>query len=713
MTAFLSPDWYRIASLRIRKRPGTNVVRQVHRGVPWYILQDPVSGQGHRLTLQGYCVFGLADGTQTVQDLWQLACSKFPDRPPTQSEIVTLVAQLHQADLIIADRMPDLSDLVRRQRRHRRQLVVAMFKNPLALRLPLFDPGPILAATAWVGRLLFSRIGFAVWIGLVAVALGVVVTRWDDLVGNMPDRLFTLSSILPLVLAYIPIKVLHELGHGYALQRWGGQVREVGVMFLVFFPVPYVDASQSMMLPSKWQRMSVSGAGVLMELGLAAIATLVWAMAEPGTLRATAFNIMLIGGVSTLLFNGNPLLRFDGYFVFADLLEIPNLGQRANRYFWYLCERRILGVEDAVPPLTVPSERRWLFSYAVLAFLYRVALLVLISVFVAARLLALGVLLALWSMIMAFGVPIYKGLAFMVQSPRLAGNRLRAWSRAAAFLGAVVAVVTLVPVPNATTVAGYMRASADFQLRAGTEGFIAEVMVNNGDLVTAGDPVLLLDMPDLERRILLAEATMRDLRLRRDARPVEDAAARNALDLQIAYAGSLLEDLERRRDDRLLRAPVSGWVMLPGRDDLEGRFVVQGQEIGHLRTEDSPVVQAAVPQRRAALVTQHSRRVDLRFDGVLQPVSARIERVVPESTTRLPSAALTDAAGAFGMTADPRDPESRSSLEPAVLLELSLFGAREQQLSGERVLVRFSHPPEPLARQVWRGARQIFLSVLE
>lgn len=713
MTGFLSADWYRVADLRPRRRLGVRVVRQVHRGTPWFVLQDPVSGKGHRLGQQGHHFFALADGTRTVQDLWQIACRAFPDRPPTQSEVVTLIAQLHQADLVVADRMPDLSDLVRRAGKHRRQLLVAALKNPLALRLPLLDPGPFLDATGAVGRALFSRWGFALWALLLAMALGLVATHWQELGGNMPDRLFSVSSILPLVLAYVPVKLLHELGHGYALRRWGGEVREVGVMFLVFFPVPYVDASQSMMLPCKWQRISVSAAGILIETGLAALATLVWVLAEPGALRATAFNVMLIGGVSTVLFNGNPLLRFDGYFVLSDLLESPNLAQRANAYFWYLCERHILGVEEALPPQMARNERGWLLSYAIAAFAYRVLLLILISLFIAARFLGLGILLAVWSLIMAFGVPAFKGMSFLVQSPRLAGQRPRAVFRAGVALAALAGLVVLMPLPSVTTTVGYLRDPARAQLRAGTDGVVSEVLAPNGVRVLAGDPVLVLEVPELERLILVATATLRDLEMRRAARPLEDGTARAALERQVAFARSRLDDLEARREARVLRAPEAGIVVLPEARDLAGRFLAKGQAVGILRTGQPPVVQAAVPQRRAGLVTEHTRAVELRF-RTAAGAAAHVARIVPESTTRLPSAALTSVAGGYGLLVDPRDPEGRASLEPAVLLELAPDGLLPASaLVGERVLVRFTHPPEPLAQQLWRSARQTFLSVVE
>ena len=688
------------------------MVRQVHRGTPWFVLQDPISGKGHRLSQQGYRFFALADGTRTVQRIWQVVCSEFPERPPTQSEIVTLIAQLYQADLVVADRRPDLSDMVRRAEKHRRQLVVAALKNPLALRMPLLDPGPFLEATQVVGRVIFSRLGFVLWFLLIIGATGIVVTRWSELAGNMPDRLFSISSILPLVLAYIPVKLLHELGHGYALRRWDSEVREVGLMFLVFFPVPYVDASQAMMLPSKWQRITVSAAGILVETGLAAVATFVWAMAEPGALRAIAFNVMLIGGVSTILFNANPLLRFDGYFMLSDFLESPNFAQRANKYFWYICERYVLGIVEAVPPQMVRNERGWLLTYAVSAFVYRIFLLVLISLFIASRFFGLGILLAMWSLVMALGVPTFKGLSFLVRNPRLIGQRTHALQRGGLAIGILSALVTLVPLPSATTVAGYARHPDGAQLRAGTDGIVTDVVAQNGAFVFEGEAILLLEVPDLDRQILLATATLRDLEMRRAARPLEDTTARAVLDRQITFSLKRLDDLESRRQNRVLRAPKAGTVVLPDEHDLLGRFVTKGQEIGLIWTGHSPVVQAAVPQRRAQLVTEHSGDVELRLQGTVV-VTAQVSQIVPESTTLLPSAALTSQAGRYGLLADPRDPTNQGSLEPAVLLELTSNDPLPVALVGERVLVRFAHPPEPLVKQIWRSLRQTFLATIE
>ena len=144
----------------------------------------------------------------------------------------------------------------------------------------------------------------------------------------------------------------------------------MGVMLLVFTPVPYVDATASTAFSDKYRRMVVAGAGIMVELLLAAVAMWAWAGLAPGLARDAAFDVMLIGAGSTLLFNGNPLLRFDGYHVLADAVEIPNLGIRSNRYLLYLGQRWLLGLRDVRSPVTTPGERPWLIVYGIASAIY-------------------------------------------------------------------------------------------------------------------------------------------------------------------------------------------------------------------------------------------------------------------------------------------------------------------------------------------------------
>jgi putative peptide zinc metalloprotease protein len=188
-----------------------------------------------------------------------------------------------------------------------------------------------------------------------------------------------------IAVLYPFVKALHELGHGYAVKKWGGEVREMGIMLLVLMPMPYVDASSSLAFRSKWQRAFVSGAGIMVELGLAALALIVWVNVEDGITRAIMFNVMLIGGISTLIFNGNPLLRFDGYYVLCDIIEIPNLATRANRYFISLIQRWLLDIEVREREAVSVAERAWFIAYAMAAFVYRLFIMVTIALFVATK----------------------------------------------------------------------------------------------------------------------------------------------------------------------------------------------------------------------------------------------------------------------------------------------------------------------------------------
>ena len=228
-----------------------------------------------------------------------------------------------------------------------------------------------------------------------------------------------------LLIAYPAVKALHELGHAYAIKRWGGEVHEIGLMFLVFMPVPYVDASDSLSFPSKWKRAFVASAGILVEALLAAIAMIVWESAESGMVRAFAFNVMLIGGVSTLFFNGNPLLRFDGYYVLSDIIEIPNLGRRANQYLGYALQKYLLGADPPTNPATAPGEPAWFLFYAIASFVYRLFIFTAIVLLVASKFFSLGIFLAIWTLFLMFGLPLLKHSWFLFTAPSLRRHRDR------------------------------------------------------------------------------------------------------------------------------------------------------------------------------------------------------------------------------------------------------------------------------------------------
>src|SRR5262245_59749323 len=386
---FLSQSWHRVTELRPRLRGHVQVLRHRYRGQAWYVVQDNISGRHHRFTPAVYLFVGQMDGRRTVGELWSKVVTQLGDDAPTQDEIIHLLSQLHAADILQCDIPPDASELFERRGSHSRAILRQRFANPMAIKFPLWDPNRFLDRTVDLFRPLLGCAGALVWLAVVLAAFVVAAVNWPQLSENVTDRILASENLFLLALVFPILKILHELGHGYATKLMGGEVHELGIMMLVLAPVPYVDASDAATFRSKWHRALVGAAGMLVEVFIAALAVLVWAIIEPGTIRSIAYDVMLIAGVSTIVFNANPLLRFDGYYILCDLIEIPNLGFRSNRYWGALIQRFLFGLEGESSRSTF-GERIWFLLYAPSAFVYRLVVLFGIALFVASEFFVIG-----------------------------------------------------------------------------------------------------------------------------------------------------------------------------------------------------------------------------------------------------------------------------------------------------------------------------------
>ncbi len=707
--SFLSNDWYRVASLKPRLRSHVEIHRQIFRGDPWYIVQDLHSGKYHRVNPASNFIISLMSGRRTVQDLWELACDRYPDDPPTQPEVVHLISQLHTADLIAGDVPPDLLELGRRHYDQSRRSLIARLRNPLAMRFSLLDPDRFLTATTWIVRPLFTVWGFLAWMALVITGIVLAIMNWEPLTRDVFDKVLSGENVLLIVLAFPLIKAVHELGHAYATKVWGGEVHEIGIMLLVLIPVPYVDASSSAAFPEKWRRALVGAAGIMVELALAAIALIFWINAEPGLLRAFAFNVMLIGGVSTLLFNGNPLLRFDGYFVLNDILEIPNLGARSSKYFWYIVQRYVFGIKEAQSPVTAKGERAWFLAYSISAFIYRIFISIAIALFIASKLFFIGVILAIWAFSNVFVFPIFKGLKWLLASSSLRGRRRRAALLVGLFGSSLIAVIFLVPVPYATMAEGVVVLEDKQILRAETDGFVSDVVVALG-AVDQGAVILQIEDQTLDAEVRLSEAQREELQMRLNSVRARDPIQVSKLREQLAFLDNRLALLEERRRSLIVHAPIAGYVVLPDGEDIRGRLVNKGAVLGYLLNNDQIRLRVAVPQEKAELVRSRIIEVNARLFRSLETVyPARLIAAAPESQRIIPSLGLaTMAGGPFAL--DPSDPQQRRALRSLFVFDIELAINDLQPLVGERALIRFEHSKEPVGLRFFRSVRQLFLS---
>ncbi|MFN2410452.1 MAG: biotin/lipoyl-binding protein [Halomonas sp.] len=710
--ALYSQHWHRVADLKLRLRRHASVHRHEYRGEPWYVLHDTLTGQVHRFTPEAYQIIGRLDGRRTLGDIWEQVSRSLGDAMPTQQELIGLIGRLHNANVLAGQGDIDIDELSRRQQKFQRGKWLQLVRSPLGIRIPLLDPERFINATYPLIKPLIGPFGAVLWLATIALALVVAGIHWQGLTQNLADRVLGIDNLLLMALVYPLIKSLHELGHAWTTKDAGGEVHEIGVMLLVFFPVPYVDASAAAACPDKGQRMLVGAAGILVELFMAALAMLVWAMAEPGVLRSLMFNVMLIAGVSTLLFNGNPLLRFDAYYVLADWLEIPNLGHRANQQLGYAIKRYLLGRRDVTSQASSRREACWLVGYSVTSFFYRLVIMVAIAVFVATRYLFIGVLLALWSVFMTLILPTFKLLKTMTVESRLEGSRGQAWAWLLGVLATVGLLLFAVPVPYATVVQGVVDSDEPTHVRLGATGRLTEILVEDGDTVSRGDALMRLDAPELAAEVRELEAQRREaeLRLQASVREAQNIAMERE---NLEFVEQRLADARLRAAATLVTSPRDGRLMMPEGRPPVGSFMQRGTPVAVVVRDSDLRVRAMLPSHRRDEVSRDTDSVSLRMPGHETSVESSLEWMSPRTTHKVPSETLTQEGG--GNIA--LDPEAEEPLTAFRRHYLADFDARnltdsDFPLSLEsRVYIRVEHSPEPIGYRWWRDIRRNFLSL--
>jgi putative peptide zinc metalloprotease protein len=369
------------------------VVRpQWHGPERHWVVKDPLTLRYFYFTDEEHAVWEAVDGRRSLAQIQREFQARFAPAQLKLDRLQGFLAQLHRSGLIVAERAGQGEQLLERGRQRRRDELLQSLGNLLALRLRGIDPDRLLDWLAPSVNWLFSRWFFAIWCAIVFAALSVVGLQLGEIERRLPEfsAFFGGGNLLLLLATLLGVKTLHELGHALACKRFGGECHEIGIQFLVFTPCLYCNVSDAWLLPSKWQRIAISAAGIYVELLLAALATLVWRYSEPGLLNSLALNVMFVCSLGTLLFNGNPLLRYDGYYILSDLTETPNLELRSRAALGRLLASWCLGVEWHEAAHLRDDRRRWLALYAAAAGVYRCLLLVTIYFYLRKILAPLG-----------------------------------------------------------------------------------------------------------------------------------------------------------------------------------------------------------------------------------------------------------------------------------------------------------------------------------
>lgn len=697
-----SESWHRISEARIGLLPSVQVQKQRFGGVDWYVLQDRFTQRFFRLTPQAWRFVSRLSPRRTVDDAWREALERFPADAPSQHEVIQLLGQLHQSNLLYFRSQPDSVEIFDRYRQFKQRELYGKLLGFLYLRIPVLNPNDWLNRILPLIRATVSWPAAVLWFIVVAIGAKAVIENLPQ-IEDQSQGILALDNLVWLYVCMAGMKVLHELAHGFVCKRFGGDVHVFGIMLLVLAPLPYVDATSSWAFRSRYERALVGAVGVLSELFMAAVGAIVWANTGPGLVHTLAFNVMLLGSVSSLLFNGNPLLRFDAYYVLCDLVDIPNLYQRANQQWLYFADRYLLGTKDARGPSVDQREWWWLTGYGALSFVYRMLVVALVLEFVADQWFLLGVVFAFTTVIMVIGIPMFK-LFGHLSGPAVARNRTRAIAASALGLLVPTLLLGMLPWRYAIRAPGVIESVSANAVAPGTAGRLSALYVRNGDRVSSGQLIAQLSNPELEFEIRNVRQQVIEAELLRNQALAGAQADVEPLRRRIVMLKNRLSELEYRYSQLAITARHDGTFVAPKVSERVGSWVQRGEPIGDVVDLDHLRFVAVVTQQQAdELFASKITSVALRLHGqVDREITSSEFNVLPYQRQRLASAALGwTGGGSIPVRQDDQrgevaaDPffELRVKLDPTTPDLLMLNG-----LAGQ---MRVALEPMPLLVQ-WR-----------
>ena len=691
-----------LGALRPVFSPHAEITTHTFRGQVWFVAQDPVSLQYFRFGPTEHKVVKLLDGQHTLHEVHAQLGREMGAEAPSFQDLLAFTQMLRSANLLQVPQAEQVDALYERARKKRLQRTKSVLTNFLFIQIPLYDPDRFLVRTLPLVRWVFSRAFLVVWAAVVLVGLGTFLYNFRALV-RPAEGILAPENLFLLWVTFVALKAVHEFCHAWLAKLAGAEVHRMGILFLVFTPCAFVDVTGLWGVESKHRRALVGAVGMMAELFLATLALFVWLATEPGSVHAIAYNVIFIASVSSVLFNGNPLLRFDAYYILSDWAELPNLWTNSRRYLLYLAKRYLLGVEE--DPLTAdPREKLWLVVYGIASLVYRTFVIVGIILFVSQAFFGLGVALGAAAFVAWIVIPFGKLLHYLVLAKATRRHRLRCVAALVVLAAAIVWPLTQVEVAQYVYAPCAAIAQERAMVRARWGGFVREVFVRDGQWVGSGARIAECTNPELAFAVVATEKTLETARIRLAAFESDDAAAAvataQAERTRVAALEAKLDALRQRVASLVLTAPCDGQVIAPDLANSPGRF---------LRPGDPVALIARGPFNRLVVVVEQAHIADVR-DAQHEPATVRLRslpatalrcrvaKVLDQATYQVPSPGLTSPAGG-PVVLDPSAPQRDRTLLPWFRVELDLPDGAPAPPLGVTGRARFRIGTHPLAEQ--------------
>ena len=718
-----------------RRREDLVIAWIKYRGVKHAVIKDPVGLKYHQLAPEQFAVFDLLDGKNSLKQIRSEVQMRFPTEHLSLMEVQGMVIDLQEKALLVALRLGQGPALLKAHRDNRRKKIGQTLRNPLTIQLPGWDPERVLKLLLPFTSWLFAPRVIVLLLTSVAVALLFLASRFGEIQKTLPEfqRFFGWPNLAYLWVILAFIKVIHEFGHGLSCKYYGSECHSIGIMLLVFSPTMYCDVTDSWMLHSKWKRIMIGAAGMYFEALLSTIALIIWWNTEPGMFHYLCLNTFFVSTVSTVIFNANPLLKYDGYYMLSDFLEIPNLRQKADQISQRILAKLCLGIELPAPAFLPDHGRFWFFTYVIASAIYRwVVFAGIITFFYTVlkpyRLQSLGILMAIITILISLGGFLWN-TDKLITSPRRDSVSQPRLFITIALLGGLAYLVLFLPFPWYIEAPFTIEPDHAVQVYNQVPGFVESQPVAPGTSVQQGQPLITLSNPDLETRvhdarvqraIAQAECNAYDLTGQSEAAAVSrvrlDSAQRQVdllveqrsrLGVMCPVNGTLVAPPRTPAPSiEQLRERLPGWTGTPLAEHNHGSFLESQTHIGTIAPSDKLQAVIVMDQTEREELVLH-RRVRLKLEGL--PASVLEGQITEVSYRHLefaPKGLSNRFQGPLVTVSDDQGREKLTSITYQAIVPLN--GDPRLLRSGMRGTARVHLFDRSLGNWLWRFIQKTF-----
>ncbi len=648
---------------RLKLRAELKFDTRTEDGNTFVVVEDPVRSKFFQIGIAEFEFIASLDGQCTTAEVLTQLHANGHDTIG-QSQAIAISQWLVQSNLIISETTGSTDRLKTQLQSLNNQTLISKI-NPISFKVNLFNPNPLLSAAQPYFDWMFSKWFFVVWLIGLVWAGQVVLTQWTKL-ATASQGILSGNSWITLLVFWLVLKVVHEFAHGIACKRYGGEVPEAGVLFLLFTPMAFVNVTSMWRFPSRWQRIIVAAAGMYVELFVSFVTLIVWANTE-GLTADCAYNVFLMASVTTILFNANPLMRFDGYFILSDLLKVPNLYTKGTGWFGDRAKHLFLGTEKT-PNLYAPQESKVVKTYGSLAFFWKISISVGLIIAASVMFNGAGLILGAIGVALWFGLPLMKQYKMHFSNEaRKPINRRRAIVSCLAAALLVGALFWVLKAPATKSAPAVVQFADETILRSAADGFVDEVLITSGDAVAKGQPLLRLRNENLTLEV---DALVDEIK----ATTIQQRIYRQQKELALAKVEEenltgLKKQLAEKREQAaglVVRSPLTGFVFARNIQHMLGSFVNQGDELMTVAQRKTKEIVVSVDQldlESIQLAQDKPLRIALPGIGLFE---STIRRVDPRASNHPTHPSLcADAGGPL-----PMKPGSKSDNEagPDMLL---------------------------------------------